>query len=129
MKEIKLFNAAQPLRTRIAPSKSKLKLVSSNRINIIPKSEILYLKSDSNYCEVFLLDGRKILCSQTLKSIEAKLKSPHFFRSHQSFVINMHYLKSVSTTISELELEGSVLIPVSRSNKAMLRKKLEIWFD
>lgn len=113
----------------IVPFKSKIKLICSNKIHIISKSEILFLKSDSNYCEVNLIDGRKIVCSQTLKLIEQKLHSSHFFRPHNSYVFNVKYLESVSASMNELALEGGVEIPISRSKKSQLRHQMDLWFD
>ena len=129
MNKIKAFKNPQALSPSIEAFKSKVKLVSSNKIHIISKGDILYLKSDSNYCEVVLVDGRKILCSQTLKMIEQKIKSPHFFRPHNSYVFNVKYLESVSATMNELTLSGAISIPISRSNKAQLKKQMELWFD
>ncbi|WP_394804430.1 LytR/AlgR family response regulator transcription factor [Portibacter lacus] len=110
-------------------SKAKIKLISSNKIHIIHKADILYLSADSNYCKVVLKSGKKILCSQTLKSVQEKLKSPHFFRCHQSYVFNMNYLESVCSTMSELHLIDGTIVPISRSNRAELKSLLKIWFD
>jgi len=129
MNNVKALLNSQVQSPTIEAFKSKLKLTSSNKIHIISKSDILFLKSDSNYCEVVLSDGRRILCSQTLKLIEQKLKSPHFFRPHNSYVFNVKYLESVSATMNELTLEGDVSIPVARSKKAHLKQQLELWFD
>ncbi|WP_235297524.1 LytR/AlgR family response regulator transcription factor [Portibacter marinus] len=113
----------------IEASKSRMKLVCSDKIHIIPKAEIVYLKSDSNYCEVVMKDGCKIFCSQTLKSLYAKLPHSEFFRCHQSYVFNVRFLESVQSRMDELVLEGGIAIPISRSNRAIFRSKLEIWFD
>jgi two-component system LytT family response regulator len=128
MREVNTLTTASS-RKKIESFKTRIKLVSANKINIISKSDILYLKSDSNYCEVILIDGSKMVCSQTLKSIVEKLKSPHFFRPHQSFVFNMNYLKSVNIKMNELEMESGVFIPISRSNRNLLRQRLEVCFD
>jgi len=51
---------------------------------------IIYCQSDNNYCNVFLKDGRKLLISRTLKDIEDMLNGFHFFRVHNSFLVNLN---------------------------------------
>lgn len=91
----------------------KLALKLQDGINIIEHKNILYCKSDSNYTEIHLLGGKKIIASKTLKSVAAVL--PHnFVRIHQSYIVNTDMIATIS---NELHLiEGSVL-PVSRTHK------------
>ena len=98
---IKILPNSSPRLASIGTPKSKIKLVSGKEMHIVPKSEILFLKSDSNYCEVHLTNGKVMLCSQTLKAISEKLKSSSFFRPHNSYVINVNFLSSVNTSVAE----------------------------
>ena len=120
--------SSAPLKSIEAP-KQKILIATSKENFIVSKSDILYLKSDSNYCEIFLTDGRKILSSQTLKTIFGKINSPRFYRPHNSFVINVDFLSSVSASFNELTLLSNINIPISRSNKSELKIKLEHWYD
>ncbi len=129
MKNVKVLTKKASSVQGIEILKSKMKLVCASKIHVISKSEIVYLKSDSNYCHVVLANGKKITCSQTLKSISAKLHDNTFFRPHQSFVFNMNYLETVNTSMTELCLLGGICIPISRVNRAVLRQRLDVWFD
>ena len=54
--------------------------------------DIIYCQAQSNYTELFLVDGQKITSSYTLKSFEDLLSDQHFFRTHKSFLINLRHI-------------------------------------
>ena len=54
--------------------------------------DIIYCQAQSNYTELFLIDGQKITSSYTLKSFEDLLSDQHFFRTHKSFLINLRHI-------------------------------------
>ncbi|MBL7929696.1 MAG: response regulator transcription factor [Bacteroidia bacterium] len=56
-------------------------------------SDIIRLKSDSNYTQFFLKDGKKIMVSRTLKEFDELLSENNFFRIHQSHLINLACIK------------------------------------
>ena len=85
--------------------------------HFIDQNAILYLKSDGNYCHVYLVDGTRILCSKTMKSIYDHLDQEQFIRSHNSIVINRKRIKHINISLSELKLEGGVIVPISRARK------------
>ncbi|MCU0323934.1 MAG: LytTR family transcriptional regulator [Spirosomaceae bacterium] len=73
---------------------------STNLRTIIPlagkkkvqPSEVLYLKADVNYTEVYLNDGEVVIVSKTLKELEKRFCDHNFFRTHKSFMVNMKYV-------------------------------------
>lgn len=109
--------------------KSKLRLVAANEIRIVNKCDILFLKSDSNYCYVHFVDGSSMLCAQTLKSIYDRLGLGGFYRTHASYVINVDHIASVSSSCDQLTLDGMHHIPISRANKKLFKARLDSWFD
>lgn len=115
--------------TRLHASKSKMKLVTAKGTLIVSKSDIVFLKSNSNYCEVFFVNGDKLLCSQTLKSIMEKINTSNFYRIHASYLINLDFLTAINASYTFVKLQQEIEIPISRSKKADLKNKLEIWFD
>ena len=129
MKPIKLIQNHTPRLNTIVPAKSKIKLITSKETVIIQKSDILYLQSSSNYCEVFFVNGKKMLCSQTLKSIESKLKDSNFYRPHNSYVVNINYLSSITSSYAHLKLMDDIMIPISRSKKSELKTMTDVWYD
>ncbi|MEM7368439.1 MAG: response regulator [Bacteroidota bacterium] len=74
-------------------SVKKLVIQNVNGFRVIPLDDILYLQGDVNYTRFFLRDGDKLLASKTLKEYENFLSDIGFFRIHQSYLINLMYVK------------------------------------
>ena len=92
-------------------------------IDIIRFSDILYLVGEGNYCQIVKKSGEKILSSKTLKYFEEQLPRNMFLRPHKSYVVNIHHISKVYKRPNmELELNGQVRIPTSRSKKSLIFK-------
>ena len=104
------------------PQQKQKKLVLKNleAIHIVEIENILYIKSDNNYSEFFINDGRKILVSKSLKIYDEQLKGLSFFRSHQSYLVNLQYAKTFHKQDSMLELTSGEHIAVSGAKVAGL---------
>lgn len=59
----------------------------------IEVSDILYCKADINYTHIFTKVGDKITTSKTLKTFEKLLLNNHFYRVHNSHLVNLFYVK------------------------------------
>ncbi len=77
---------------------------------------ILYCEADSNYVNIHTMNGRKITFSKTLKWVQERLNQ-FFFRTHQSYLINMLHVEFYNVPESYLKIVGGVQVPVSRSMK------------
>lgn len=111
------------------PSEKKKKLVLKNldAIHIVEISDILYIKSDSNYSEFFISDGRKIVVSKPLKMYDEQLRDFSFFRSHQSYLVNLEYAKTFHKQDGVLEITTGEHIAVSGTKvNALLHKISDI---
>ncbi|SOE21064.1 LytTr DNA-binding domain-containing protein [Spirosomataceae bacterium TFI 002] len=73
-----------------------------SRMEVIP-NQILMLKADQNYTEVFLLNGSKILSSTTMGTIEKRLVGNVFFRVNRSTIINTRHI--IKTGEKNLEIQ------------------------
>ena len=98
-----------------------------SRVNV-PAHEILLLKADNNYTEIFLINGRKILSSTTMGTIEKRLNDFDFFRPNRSTVINLQYLEKVemkrisnsNLSIRSNKKQKALNIKISRRRRASL---------
>ena len=101
-----------------------IKISSQNNKEIIEtnNSDFLYIKSDGNYCTVFIKNAQKIkkkIIRATLKKIENDFsQNAKIVRCHKSYIINLDKVKEVtgnargySFFIDEIEFS----IPVSRN--------------
>jgi uncharacterized membrane protein len=92
----------------------------------IDPMDLLFIKSEGNYIEVFyrLNDNvQKELIRNSLKAIEEQLSAKVFFRCHNRFLINLHHIQKVEGNARNFELALANVeekIPVSRSKSQTL---------
>lgn len=84
----------------------------------LPFNSILYAEACDNYSIIYTLTNKYIV-SQTLKSIEEKFSSHHFFRAHRSFLVNLAYVEKVLPKHLIIKAKE---IPISEASKSELIK-------
>ncbi|MEZ4979175.1 MAG: LytTR family DNA-binding domain-containing protein [Chitinophagales bacterium] len=123
-----LHNCLLRLKEKISEKKErnsykKLAIHTLDGIEFIDFNEILFLKSESNYTEINLINGKKHLASKTLKVFEDLLDN-NFIRVHQSYIISLAHIKLYSKSDSTITLIGNVEVPVSKSRRESLLKTI-----
>lgn len=97
---------------------SKLAIPTNNGLNFYDMKEIILLVADSNYTILHFHSSPKILTSKTLKEFEDLLPSDIFFRSHNSFIVNLNYVKKyIRGDGGQIEMSNGIFAAVSRRNK------------
>jgi two-component system LytT family response regulator len=95
-----------------------LALPTTEGLDFVLLDDILYCRSDSNYCHVMMRDGRRILLSKTLKEIEAKLPKDRFFRQHNSYLVNLREIRRyLRADGGSLMMSNGEHLPVARNRK------------
>jgi two-component system LytT family response regulator len=99
----------------------KLVLKTAEKIYSVNIQDIINCESDKNYTTFYFINAPKLVVSTTLKEYETLLKPFHFFRAHQSHLINMLYFDHFIKT------DGGNTIVMKNKNKIPLatRKKEE----
>ncbi len=113
------FDYTKLLNTINFYNRKKIVINLKSGVESIDLPEIVCLESMSNYTQVYLNGGRKIVTSKTLKEFDAQLCSTenNFMRIHNSFIINLH---KVSRYLKEQEIIIMIndqKIPLSKSRK------------
>lgn len=104
---------------------NKVSLPLSGKTVYVNSEDIIYCKSDGNYSEVFLKGSQSEVLSKKLKEVEQLIHNSNFFRVHNSYLVNINYIKEfVKSDGQYLVLEQGVSIPVSRSKRAALLELL-----
>ena len=94
-----------------------LAVPSLTEIVFIPIDDILYLKSDNNYTQI-VLNHQQVISSRNLGYYEEILKGHHFFRIHNSFLINLKKLKKyVRGKTGYAEMQDGTCITISARRK------------
>ncbi len=80
----------------------------------INSEEILFAESMQNYVKLYLTKGKTYVIHQTMTSLEEIFSKQHFFRIHNSYLVNVSHIDKVSggrLFIGEKEL------PISRHRR------------
>jgi two-component system LytT family response regulator len=99
----------------------KVKIASLNKTSLINQHEILYLKADGVYTTFFTIEG-SITSTKNLGEYE-KILQNHFFRCHNSFLVNLKFISKLEKSRSgEITLVSGDKIPVSQRKISALNK-------
>ena len=120
----------EAFRTSLSSPKSqeeKMAIPTNDGLEFIPIKEIVHIESSSNYSRIYLVDGKKILVTKLLGDFEEMLKSYHFFRVHNSHLINLSYIKKyVRGEGGQVLMQNGQVIDISRRKKEEFLKLITI---
>lgn len=128
-KAVKRAAALIRLKENSEPSIGRIRALFRNRVAITQGSsveylnpdEIIYIKADGSYCEVYLADGKMKLISKPLKFLEERIHSGPFFRAHRSYLVNAAFIHSWDKTDGgSLIMAGGSVIPLSAEGRKLL---------
>jgi two-component system LytT family response regulator len=71
----------------------KLALATQEGIHLAEVKDIVWCESLGSYTKFYLANGEKLITSRLIKEYEEILTDYHFFRVHQSHIINLHHVK------------------------------------
>lgn len=105
----------------------KLFFQSRGQTGSIPYGKILYISSREHTLSICCMDGSVQECKGRLNELAMQVCGEVFMRCHQSFLVNMYHVDSLSGT--DLIVAGQ-RIPVSRRYYAEVKKRYqEILFE
>ena len=107
-----------------AGTKQMVQFSVNGKILFERAEEIIYCESDGNYTNIFLESGKSFCVSKKLKEIEAILPESIFFRSHNSYIINILKVTEYIKAEGYVVLSNQKSIPVSRVKKDTFLKKM-----
>lgn len=89
----------------------------------IPREEIMYVESHNSQCILHQAGQKTYTLYKKLGEIEQELTAPCFLRCHQSFLVNMNYVKAVD---KDFTLTNDDVVLIRKKNLKELR---QIYFD
>lgn len=96
----------------------RLSLSTAEGVYFVDKSHIIRIEAMSNYCTFYLIEGKKIVVSKTLKEFEGALAADTFLRVNRSSMINLHYINRYRKgNGGTLEMADGMEIEVSSQRK------------
>lgn len=95
-------------------------------IAFIPLDDIVRCQGNVNYTTVYLRSGEQLLASKTIKEFEEMLKGYHFFRIHNSHIVNLGCIKRyVKGSGGSVVLEDGTELDVSVRRKEDFLSKMK----
>lgn len=118
---IRTAERLEVLRQGLSESRSqhdKITINTTDGVEFLEISNIIYVESSSNYCKIYLQDGGTLMVPKLLKDFEELLSAYRFFRIHNSYLINLNYLrKYIRGDGGQVVLENGKALDVSRRRK------------
>jgi two-component system, LytTR family, response regulator len=105
----------------------KIIIPSAQTLHFFNANDIVMIKGEAAYSDIYFKDGTKLLASRNLKHFEDLLAEfPVFFRCHKSYIINTNYIKQyVKSDGGYIQLEGSLIANISPEKTDDLLKKMD----
>ncbi|MFO8021974.1 MAG: LytTR family DNA-binding domain-containing protein [Perlabentimonas sp.] len=102
----------------------KLKINSCSGFELVNIYNIISVEAQGVYSVINSKNREQILITKPLKEIEALIGSKEFFRSHRSFLINLHHVKKYDSEKNLIVMSDNSLIHLARRRKEEFKKLL-----
>lgn len=122
--ELQLTQLAKLLHS---PSLEQIAISTTDGITFLEVDKIIHIKGSANYSTFYTEDGESLVASKSLKKFESLLPDQYFYRSHQSHLVNIKFIKKISTIDGlMIKLKNGKNIPLVQKRKETLINKLMI---
>ena len=116
------------LRSSMSDKKSqddKIAIATTEGLEFIPIKNILHIESNSNYSKLYFQNGRHLTVTKLLKDFEDMLEPYHFYRVHNSHLINLNYIqKYLRGNGGRVMMQDGTEIEVARRKKEEFLKMI-----
>lgn len=106
----------------------KIAVPSGSSLLLLKLSEIIYIKGEGSYSEIFMQDKTKHMVSRNLKNFEEILqKDKRFLRTHKSYIVNFDEVVSFNKSDGGwLDMKNGNSIPVSSEKSNLIMDRIQI---
>lgn len=103
----------------------KIAISTSEGLEFIPIKNILHIESSSNYSKIYFNNEKTLMVTKLLKDFEDMLIPYHFYRIHNSHLINLNYIqKYVRGNGGRVIMQDGTTIEVARRKKEEFLKMI-----
>jgi len=102
----------------------KLPVTFGGKTEIIPLREILYIERSRRSCSIFT-DSGTYKTAVYFEDLADKIKAPYMVRCHNSFVVNLQYVRQYSA--EAFVLVNGTTVPISRMWRQKVRDRFQSW--
>lgn len=96
------------------------------RTRVIPVAKIDYVTASRNYAELHV-DGQRYVIRESMQTLEERLDPDRFVRVHRSAIVRVDLIEALLRNEGsdyEVQLKGGVRVPVGRSRREALERRL-----
>jgi len=86
--------------------------------------EIIWIKADGNYCDIYTEEGRFILKKSIIKFLE-ELETDKIVKIHRQHAASIDRIRKVWISKGELELKNGMILPIGRTYKKRLIEEIK----
>lgn len=106
----------------------KIAVPSGNTLILIKISDIVYIKGEGSYSEIYMQDKSKHMVSRNLKNFEEiLLKDKRFLRTHKSYIVNFDEVVSFNKSDGGwLDMKNGNSIPISSEKSSLILERIQI---
>lgn len=108
---------------RISGQLHKIAIPSQNGIQMIRIEDVVRFEADGNYTTIFMRDKSKLVVTKKIKEFEMLLEGLHFYRLHQSHIVNLHFVERY------IRGEGGTVVLEDGSQIEVARRRKEDFLD
>lgn len=111
-----------------AKAVKRIAIQVADGIVFLKVKDILYLKADRSYTEIYLENGEMIIASKNIKEFDEILAgNPDFLRVQRSYIANLTKVEKYNKTDGgSLQMQGGIDIPLSKDIREEVLKRLGI---
>lgn len=99
----------------------KFVLPTSEGLEYVNIDDVILIKAEGSYSELLLSGGKRKLVAKVLKDFHERLYGHAFFRSHNSFLVNLKHVKKL------LKKDGGCIEMSDGSIASLSRKNVDIF--
>ncbi len=109
-----------------AEGERKIVLKTAEAMHVVKVNDVVRCEAEGNYTNFYFVDGKRLIVSGILKEYEELLGDDHFFRSHQSHLININHLERFEKRDGGfIILKNDHIVPVAFRRKDSLMKVIQ----
>jgi two-component system LytT family response regulator len=109
-------------------SPRKLAIPTLQGYEYILVDNIVRIEAERSYCNIYILDKRKIMVSRCMNDYQKILDERKFFRAHNSHLINLQHVKMyVKRDGGHIEMVDGSIVPLARRKKDFFMEAMNIF--
>jgi two-component system LytT family response regulator len=104
----------------------KIALSTTEGIEFVKISDIIYVCAEGSYSTLRFVDSSELVVSKNIGELESLLVDYTFYRSHQSYLINLLHVKKVTRSDNEVVMDDGSVTFLSRRKKKQFMELMTI---